>query len=60
MNWWGRIFRRRHLYNDLSEELQGHIEEKTEQLIHQVCNQIQRDVALAQLACLTNRTAANE
>jgi len=33
MNWWGRIFRRRHLYNDLSEEVREHIEEKTEQLM---------------------------
>jgi predicted permease len=33
MNWWKRIFRRRHLYNDLSEELREHIEEKTEQLM---------------------------
>ena len=33
MSWWGRIFRRRHLYNDLSEELHEHIEEKTEQLM---------------------------
>lgn len=28
MSWWGRIFRRRHLYNDLSEEVREHIEEK--------------------------------
>jgi predicted permease len=33
MNWWERIFRRRHLRDELSEELQGHIEEKTEQLM---------------------------
>jgi predicted permease len=33
MNWCGRIFRRRHLYNDLSEEVHEHIEEKTEQLM---------------------------
>jgi len=33
MGWWGRIFRRRHLYNDLSEEVREHIEEKTEQLM---------------------------
>jgi predicted permease len=32
MNWLHRIFRRR-LYNDLSEEVRQHIEEKTEQLI---------------------------
>jgi predicted permease len=33
MSWWGRIFGRRHLYNDLSEEVHAHIEEKTEQLM---------------------------
>jgi predicted permease len=33
MSWWGRIFRRRQLYNDLTEELREHIEEKTEQLM---------------------------
>jgi len=33
MSWWGRIFRRRHLYKDLSEEVREHIEEKTEQLM---------------------------
>ncbi|MFZ0305965.1 MAG: ABC transporter permease [Terracidiphilus sp.] len=33
MSWWGRTFRRRHLYNDLSEEVHEHIEEKTEQLM---------------------------
>lgn len=33
MNWWERLFRRRHLSNDLSEEMREHIEEKTEQLM---------------------------
>src|SRR5882757_2122455 len=33
MNWFKRIFRRRQLYNELSEELREHIEEKTEQLM---------------------------
>lgn len=33
MSWWERIFRRQHLYNDLSEEMREHIEEKTEQLM---------------------------
>lgn len=33
MSWWGRIFRRQHLYDDLSEEVREHIEEKTEQLM---------------------------
>jgi predicted permease len=33
MSWLERIFRRRHLYNELSEEVREHIEEKTEQLM---------------------------
>jgi hypothetical protein len=33
MSWWERIFRRRHLYNDLSEEVREHIEKKTGQLM---------------------------
>jgi len=33
LSWWERIFRRRKLNDELSEELQGHIEEKTEQLM---------------------------
>lgn len=32
MNWLNRIFRRRNLYNDLSEEMRQHLEEKTGQL----------------------------
>jgi len=33
MNWIPEIFRRRKLYNDLSEEMQLHLEERTEQLM---------------------------
>ncbi|HLY43013.1 MAG TPA: ABC transporter permease [Terracidiphilus sp.] len=33
MSWLGRIFRRRHFYGELAEEMREHIEEKTEQLI---------------------------
>ncbi|MBV9746162.1 MAG: ABC transporter permease, partial [Acidobacteriia bacterium] len=33
MSWFGRIFRRRHLYDELGEEVREHIEEKTEQLM---------------------------
>jgi predicted permease len=33
MSWLKRIFQRRRLYNDLSEELRAHIEEKTEQMM---------------------------
>lgn len=33
MNWFLRTFRRRNLYDDLSEEMREHIEEKTEQIM---------------------------
>ena len=33
MNWIPSIFRRRKLYDDLSEEIRAHIQERTEQLI---------------------------
>jgi predicted permease len=33
MNWLKQIFSRRRLYNDLSDELQQHLEEKTEELV---------------------------
>jgi hypothetical protein len=33
MNWIPNIFRRRKLYDDLSEEMRLHIEERTEQLM---------------------------
>jgi predicted permease len=33
MSWFERIFRRRGLYDELDEEVRGHIEEKTEQLM---------------------------
>ena len=33
MSWWERIFYRRHLHDELGEELREHIEEKTEQLM---------------------------
>ena len=33
MSWWDQFARGRHPDNDLSEELQEHIEEKTEQLM---------------------------
>jgi predicted permease len=38
MNWIPSIFRRRKLYSDLSEEIQLHIEERTEQLIGEGMN----------------------
>ena len=33
MTWLERLFRRRHLYDELSEEMREHLEEKTEQLM---------------------------
>jgi predicted permease len=33
MSWLGRIFRRRHLNDELGEEVRAHLEEKTEQLM---------------------------
>src|SRR5260370_32091690 len=33
MNWFKQLFSRRRLYNDLSEEIQAHLEEKIEELV---------------------------
>src|SRR2546425_2987923 len=33
MNWLNQLFSRRRLYNDLSEEIQAHLEEKIEELV---------------------------
>jgi len=33
MNWFEQLFSRRRLYNDLSEEIQAHLEEKIEELV---------------------------
>ena len=33
MSWLDRVFRNRHPYDDLGEEVREHIEEKTEQLM---------------------------
>ena len=33
MNWFKQVFRRKHLYADISEEMQEHLEEKTEELV---------------------------
>jgi predicted permease len=38
MSWFGRIFRRRRLYNDLAEEMRAHFEEKTQQLMREGMN----------------------
>src|SRR6202021_1389575 len=34
MSWFRQIFRRRGIYDDLAEELDEHLEEKTEQIMH--------------------------
>src|SRR5215472_11445145 len=33
MSWWKRIFSRRQIYGELSEEIRGHIEERVEELV---------------------------
>src|SRR5258708_27640587 len=33
MNWFKQLFSRRRLFNDLSEEIQAHLEEKIEELV---------------------------
>jgi putative ABC transport system permease protein len=33
MNWFVQIFRRRHIYDDLAEEMREHLEERTEQMM---------------------------
>jgi hypothetical protein len=33
MNWFKQLFSRRRLYDDLSEEIQAHLEEKIEELV---------------------------
>src|SRR5256885_3627549 len=33
MSWWTRVFRRRRLYGELSEEIREHLEEKIEELV---------------------------
>jgi len=35
MSWFTRMFRRRELYGNLAEEVRGHIDEKTEQLVRE-------------------------
>src|ERR1700742_230411 len=48
MSWWGRIFGRRHLYNELSEEVHEHIEEKNEHLmrVENLCRSQAREAAV--------------
>jgi predicted permease len=58
MNWIPKIFRRRKLYNDLSEEIRLHIEERTEQLMREGMSpkEAQREARIA----FGNRTLLEE
>ena len=49
MDWIPQIFRRRKIYNDLSEEIRLHIEERTEQLVREGMSpkQAEREARLA-------------
>ena len=55
MNWLERIFRRRHPYDELAEELRGHIEEKAEQLMR-LENLPRTEARLAALRAFGNPT----
>jgi predicted permease len=58
MNWIPQIFRRRKIYNDLSEEIRLHMEERTEQLMREGMSQKEAERA-ARLA-FGNRTVVEE
>ena len=45
MNWVPNIFRRRKLYDDLSEEIRLHIEERAEQLMREGMNRNEAPLA---------------
>ena len=45
MNWIPQIFRRRKLYNELSEEIRLHIEERAEQLMGEGMSREEADQA---------------
>src|SRR3982751_644341 len=59
MSWLGRIFRRRHLYDELSEEVREHVEEKTEQLMR-LENLSRAEARKAALRALGNLTLLEE
>ena len=62
MNWMPSIFRRRELYDDLSEEIRLHIHERTEQLIREGVSaeeaERQARVAFGNQALLEERSRA--
>jgi predicted permease len=53
MSWFGRIFRRKYLYDELGEEVREHLEEKTEQLMR-LENLSRADARLAALRAFGN------
>jgi predicted permease len=57
MSWWERIFHRRHLHDELAEEMREHIEEKTEQLMR-LENLSQEQARAAALRAFGNPTLA--
>ena len=58
MNWVPNIFRRRNIYNDLAEEMRLHIEERTEQLMHEGMGR--REAEQAARRAFGNRTMLEE
>jgi predicted permease len=58
MNWLHSIFRRRNLYNDLAEEMQQHLEERTEQLMRDGMSR--REAEQAARRAFGNRTLLEE
>jgi predicted permease len=58
MNWFANLFRRRKLYDDLSEEMRLHIEERTEQLMRE--GMAAADAAREARRAFGNRTQLEE
>jgi predicted permease len=58
MSWVPNIFRRRNIYNDLAEEMRLHIEERTEQLMHEGMGR--REAEQAARRAFGNRTMLEE
>ena len=59
MSWFRQIFGRRAIYDDLSEELHEHLEEKTQQIMH--AEGVTRSEALAAASrAFGNRTAIEQ
>ena len=58
MSWILDIFRRRALYNDLSEEIRGHLEERTEQIMREGMSH--KEAEQAARRAFGNRTVLEE